>query len=105
VDAPLYLPTTELFSGSTTDYAHSYLLNTQPLTTLNTLVLLGGDGTDDNLIDINDATCIGGSYQTTSTCSGGSGADADINADGVVDILDLTLMGGNYGLDNSSWTP
>jgi len=105
VDAPLYLPTTELYSGSTTDYAHSYLLNTQPLTTLNTLVLLGGDATDNDLIDISDATCIGGSYQSTSTCSGGPGADADVNADGVIDILDLTLMGGNYGLDNSSWTP
>ncbi len=104
VDAPLYLPTTAV-DVAVTDFAHSHLLDTQPLTSLSALLLLGGDATDDDIIGLGDASCIGGSYQSTSTCTGGLGADADVNGDGVVDILDLTLMGGNYLLDDSPWTP
>ncbi len=109
VDAPLYLPTTPLVDDITGDpilnYAHSFGLSIRPLTTLPTLVLLGGDGTDDNVIDLLDLACIGGSYQTASTCDGGPDADADVNQDGVINILDLVLMGGNYGLSSSPWTP
>jgi hypothetical protein len=79
------------------------LQDTRPLTTLNNVVLLGGDATDDDTIDISDATCIGNDYGTsTSTCGTGS---SDVNGDGVIDILDLVLMGGNYGLSDSPWTP
>jgi hypothetical protein len=101
-DAPLYLPTTALAAD---DFAHNASPTDRPFTSLNTLVLLGGDGTDDNVIDVFDLTCIGGSYQSTSTCGGGPGADADVNGDGVIDILDLVLMGGNYGLSASPWIP
>jgi len=101
-DAPLYLPTTAL---SADDFAHSSSPTDRPFTSLNTLVLLGGDGTDDDVISILDLTCIGASYQGTSTCTGGPGADADVNGDGVIDILDLVLMGGNYDLTASPWTP
>lgn len=85
------------------------LVKTQPLTssplhTLVTLVLLGGDGTDDNLIDIADASCIGNAYGTsTNVCSGGAGANSDVNGDGIVNIYDLTLMGGNFTKTFSPW--
>jgi hypothetical protein len=102
VDASLYLPTT-IKNPMATDWSHSKLLDTRPLTTLNNVVLLGGDATDDDTIDISDATCIGNDYGTsTSTCGTGS---SDVNGDGVIDILDLVLMGGNYGLSDSPWTP
>ncbi len=104
VDAPLYLPTTAV---ADTDYAHNHLLDAQPLTTLSTIILLGGDATNDDYIDVLDAACIGGDYHNpTPTCSGGgAGEESDVNADGIVDILDLTLMGGNWHLGSSPWTP
>lgn len=113
VDAPLYLPTTAVqvppLSGGSppTNYAHSHLLENRPLTTLETVVLLGGDATDNNLVDVLDATCIGNSYESAiSTCGGGTAyASSDVNGDGVVNILDLVLMGGNYDQVASPWTP
>ena len=85
-----------------TNWAQSKVLSTRPLTTLSNVVLLGGDGTDDDTIDISDASCIGSDYGTTNnSCAG----DSDVNGDGVTDILDLVLMGGNYGLNASPWTP
>lgn len=93
-DRALYLPT---FSRLQRELTSS-------LTTLPTLVLLGGDGTDNNLIDIADASCIGSSYGTSSnTCSGGAGANSDVTGDGIVNIYDLTLMGGNFLLIVSPW--
>jgi len=78
---------------------------------LSTLVLLGGDANDDNLIDVSDAGIIGGQYGNSGVLITLPGAD--INADSVVDLLDLVIMGGNYdkqssvALDNAyaAWTP
>ncbi|MBC7260971.1 MAG: hypothetical protein H5T63_03070, partial [Chloroflexi bacterium] len=71
--------------------------------TLNLCKLLGGDANDDDVIDISDATIIGGQFGK----SGGDISDprADINNDNEVDILDLVLMGGNYSKTESPWTP
>lgn len=94
VDRALFLPTFERWGVVLTD---------TPLTTLNQLLLKGGDGNDDNVIDSTDAGCIGSAYGTTENwCTGGS---SDVNGDGIVNIYDLTLMGGNYSLSVSEWTP
>jgi hypothetical protein len=61
-------------------------------TTLAKVKLLGGDANDDDMVDISDATIIGGDFGKTT----GFDPRADINNDGMVDILDLVLMGGNY---------
>jgi hypothetical protein len=79
-------------------------LNTRPLTTLSTIVLMGGDANDNDTVDVNDAGLIGGQYGGSPTCPL-TGSCADVNGDGKVDILDLTLMGGNYGIAGSDWTP
>ena len=94
VDRALFLPTFARWGVVLTD---------TPLTTLAQLKLLGGDATNDNLIDSADAGCIGGAYGTAGdVCV--NGID-DVNEDGIVNIYDLTLMGGNYNLGVSSWTP
>jgi len=99
-DAPLFLPTT---ADASALFADSANLNTRPLTTLNLLLLLGGDATDNNAINILDATCIGTDFGTfTSTCATGS---SDVNGDGVINVLDLSLMGGNWTGTFSSWIP
>ena len=114
IDAPRYLPTTAVMMEPAsmtpipTDYQHSHILDDRPETTLNNVILLGGDSTDNDVIDINDASCIGASYEALPgswTCTGGPGASADVNDDTVVNILDLVLMGGNYELAASPWTP
>jgi hypothetical protein len=106
VDNDLYLPTTVTYvSGPpATDYANYEDLDLRPLTGLNDLLLLGGDATDDDYIDINDASCIGGSFNSTSPPNCGGFGSSDVNNDGVVNILDLVLMGGNYLLDFSPWS-
>lgn len=101
VDRALYLPTTATSAAS---YTHSKELSSRPLTTVGTVILLGGDANDNNVIDIGDATCIGDRYNLTPATCGGVGS-ADVNGDGVVNILDLVLMGGNYDLTFSPWTP
>ena len=102
VDRWLFLPSTHVALAS---YSHSHLLADRPLTFLNLLVLLGGDATDDNAIDVLDAGCIGGDYSLApAACAGGLGW-SDVTGDGVVDISDLTLMGGNYLLNYSPWSP
>jgi len=105
-DARLCLPTTALVDSH---WAHHHLLTTRPKTTLATLVLLGGDATNNDKIELTDATCIGNDYGKTSgfTECGGSGSNglSDVNEDGVVDILDLVLMGTNYEKGFSPWTP
>ena len=112
VDRALYLPTTQMFetAGSPpvvapTDWAHLKLLNTLVTTSLANVVLLGGDATNDNIINVNDATCIGGGYNKPPATCGSVGNSSDVNEDGVVDILDLVLMGGNYDKTASTWTP
>lgn len=102
-DRPLYLPTT---ADAASLYAHSKLLSTRPTTPVNTFVLLGGDATDDNLVDINDATCIGNQYGLpAAACGVGGLSSSDVNGDGTTNILDLVLFGGNYLLSASPWTP
>ena len=97
VDRDLFLPT------------FAYLevgLTGNPLTTLQQLLLLGGDATNDDSIDISDATCIGNAYGTSDNeCSAFEGGLSDVNEDGIVNIYDLTLMGGNYYKSVSTWTP
>jgi hypothetical protein len=98
VDRALYLPSLNPFVTAQ--------LYSSPTTSLYQLLLLGGDSTDNNTIDIADAACIGADYgDSSNTCSGEAGANSDVNGDGVVNIYDLTLMGGNYGLSTSSWSP
>lgn len=104
INRPLFLPTTAI---PFTNYGHSKVLDLRPLTTLATVVLLGGDADNDNVIGIGDATCIGGVYGSTTPelCGIVIDSSPDVNGDGVVNILDLTLMGGNYDKNSSPWTP
>lgn len=61
--------------------------------------LLGGDANNSGTINIDDLTCIGGSFGGAPVaCSGGG--SPDITADSTVNILDLVLAGGNYGLSS-----
>jgi len=62
-----------------------------PETSLASINLLSGDITDDNIVDIADATAIGTSLNAT-----GSGLSADINRDKIVDLVDLILVSRNY---------
>ncbi len=103
IDRVLYLPTTVAVG---TSYADSHTLDARPSTSLNTVLLLGGDATNDDVIEILDAACIGNDYGKSGgfTVCGGSGT-SDVNEDGVVDILDMALMGGNLDLAASPWIP
>jgi hypothetical protein len=56
---------------------------------LGTITLVGGDVTQDNVIDIFDLTFIAAHYRSTDPT-------ADLNADGWVDIYDLAITSGNY---------
>ena len=78
-------------------------LDTRPLTLLGNVLLLGGDASNDDVIDMMDAGCIGGGYGQAPSHLRRDGS-TDVNGDGVVDILDLALMGGNYDLNASPWT-
>lgn len=100
-DAWLYLPTT---MTSATGWANSDTLTTRPKTDLATLVLLGGDATNNDEIEVLDATCIGGNYNGTGVTCGTTGW-TDVNGDGAVDILDLVMMGTNYDKKYSPWNP
>lgn len=104
VDRALYLPTTAVAQSS---YGQNHILDVRPLTGLNTVTLLGGDATNNNEIDINDASCIGNDYGKTSgftECGGtGSGGSSDVNGNSKVDNSDLTLMGGNFYKLFSPW--
>ena len=113
VDRALYLPTTAVASYGTNppapaSWQHSKLLATRPLQSVSTVVLLGGDASNNDVIDGADAGCIGGVYGGTPQACG-SGGTSDVNEDGKMDILDLTLMGGNFGKTASpapaTWTP
>jgi hypothetical protein len=105
VDQPYYITVDrELFLP--TDLLLVKLTASPGLTELNQLLLLGGDATDNNEIDIADASCIGNAYGgSTNMCTGGAGANSDVNGDGIVNIYDLTLMGGNYSKTESTWSP
>jgi hypothetical protein len=107
VDRALYLPTTVTNPGLATLWVSAATLNLRPLTSLNTLLLLGGDATDDNKVDLNDATCIGDQYGSAAAAClvNPTTSSSDVNGDGVTNILDLVLFGGNYFLTSSPWTP
>jgi len=64
-------------------------------TTLPQVRLLGGDANDDDIINIQDLSLIGGAYGTTPGDPYWKD-QANINDDGIVNILDLVLAGGNY---------
>jgi hypothetical protein len=104
IDATLYLPTT---ADPDTFFAHSAVLTDRPVTPLNQVLLRGGDATDNNFINILDATCIGNDFGgTVSTCTGaGPNPNSDVNGDGAINILDLTLMGTNWQFGASEWVP
>ncbi len=102
-DAPLHLPTTTMVGSVTypaipTDWTNGALLTTRPTTPLAFAKLLGGDATNNDVIDIFDAGCIGGEYENPSfsTCGDVPGTSPDVVVDGVVNIFDLVLMGSNY---------
>lgn len=117
VDRALYVPTTAmktitgLLPAVPDDWQNYADLLVRPLTTLNTVILLGGDATDDDMIELSDAVCIGAQYGSAAPVACGTGADfgagtsADVNGDGKVDLLDLVLMGGNYEKNSSPWIP
>jgi hypothetical protein len=100
VDRDLYLPT--YIPGG--PWNPNDVLTSRPNTSLATLVLLGGDATNNNLIDTDDASCIGSAYGGTLNTCDGVGANSDVNGDGKIDIYDLVLMGGNYTLTYSNWS-
>jgi len=102
VDRWLFLSTTPLAESS---FRHSRLLDSYPTTTLPTVFLLGGDATNDEVILVNDLSCIGGDYGKTSgfTVCGGTGL-SDVNEDGRVNVQDLSLAGGNLYKTLSPWT-
>lgn len=62
-----------------------------PETKLKTPTLLSGDVTDDDNVDIADATAVGLAFGQT-----GTGISADINLDEVMDIFDLVLVSRNF---------
>jgi hypothetical protein len=101
VDAPLFLPTT---IKTATNYADSKALTTRPLTLLDMVMLLGGDATNDDEIELGDLSCVGSNYDNAGApCGTYSGSNSDVNGDGIVDIYDLVLVGGNFDLTSSPW--
>ena len=108
-DAPLHLPTTTVIGSITyptvpNDWTNSALATTRPLTPLAFALLLGGDATNNDVVTIDDATCIGAFYQLPFTdCGGAPGSSPDVKVNGAVDIFDLVLMGSNYELTYSPW--
>ena len=63
-----------------------------PETGLLAIALLSGDITDDDLVDVADATAVGLQFGQT-----GSDLSADINRDQIIDIFDLVLVSTNFG--------
>ena len=63
--------------------------------TLSQVKLLGGDANDDDYINIQDLSLIGGAFGTVPGDTHWKD-EANINDDGKVNILDLVLAGGNY---------
>ena len=59
--------------------------------TTGTITLKAGDADDDDAIDIDDATLIGGNIGESAS------SEEDINGDGAINILDLVHVGRNYG--------
>lgn len=70
--------------------------------TLPDVALLGGDANDDDTINVQDLTIIGGQFGKAST-DPTLDARANINNDLEVNILDLVLAAGNYELSSGTW--
>jgi len=68
------------------------------------LVYVPSLGISVDIIDISDASIVGGAYGTGDITSAG-----DVNFDGRVNIQDLALVGGNYGVTSADayggWAP
>ena len=61
-------------------------------------ILLAGDGSNDNKVDIADFGLLVNAYDSDITLPGsGYNPNADFNGDGVVDIADFGLLVNNYG--------
>jgi hypothetical protein len=104
VDRALYLPTTRVYTPPAPLYGHSHVLDVVPLTALGKVVLLGGDATNNDYVDIGDLSCMGANYGGTGVVCGTTGW-SDVNGDGLVSIQDLSLGGGNFYKASSPWTP
>ena len=65
---------------------------------------VGGVWVPNTVINVNDASQVGGDYGHT-----GSTFDGDVNFSGKVDVFDLALVGGNFDLTSAnayvSWLP
>src|SRR5690606_16826335 len=102
-DRDLYLPTTANFPVAPS--AHSATITANP-TLLNMLILFGGDATNDDIINIQDASCIGSNFGTPGSMCSLPGSHADVNGDGFVNIQDASLSGSNWARTFSGpWTP
>ena len=64
---------------------------------LNLVVLAGGDTDDDDQIKINDATLIGSNFGLGTVTNPPQNDTADINGDGRINVLDLTILASNFG--------
>jgi hypothetical protein len=64
---------------------------------LDTVKLLGGDATHDQMINVQDLAFIGSRFNKPYGSWSGNDSWADINADNAINILDLTLAGSNFG--------
>ena len=101
-DAPLYLPTTPVTSTSILDYKKlsANVIN------LKKVVLLGGDASNNDKVDLTDATCIAAGYNgIPGACGADINSSTDVNGDGVVNLLDLVMVGSSFNKTSSPWTP
>ncbi len=90
VPAGTYLITIEMARYLDAERTETLVRGNNPLPRVR---LLGGDANDDDEVDIQDMSIIGGKYDLIVDPQT---ERADINADGVVDILDITIAAGNY---------
>ena len=85
------------------DLMKTKLVNATP-TVLTSLELKGGDATDNQVVNLGDASAIGSQYGFSGTTNNG-----DVNFSGRVDVFDLVLVGGNWNLTAAAayggWIP
>ena len=85
------------------DLMKTKLVNATP-TVLTSLELKGGDATDNQVVNLGDASAIGSQYGFSGTTNNG-----DVNFSGRVDVFDLVLVGGNFNLTAAAayggWIP
>jgi hypothetical protein len=101
-DAPLYLPTT---SATATAIKHYKILGANVLP-LKKVVLLGGDASNNDKVDLADATCIAATYNLDpAACGADPASSTDVNGDGLVNLLDLVMVGSSFNRTSSPWVP